>query len=106
MSCKQCQDTGEVNAWDSSGEWVTEDCPACAVPAVYTVHEVTISAGHVHFEVRNGRTGHVAMSTSDRANADLDARYRNLYDAPMEADADWTPGTRTNWWARNGSEAA
>ena len=103
--CQRCGGSGTVNAWASSGEYETEDCPACAVPAVYTVHPVTLDCGRECFEVRNGRTGHVAMSTPHRENADLEARHRNLYEAQGDTDADWVSGSSRNWWARNAGEA-
>lgn len=106
MECQRCHGTGEVNAWESSGEWVTEDCAACAVPAVYTVHAVTAAAGQLRYEVLNTRTGHVAMSSPDRASAELEARYLNLYEAPGETGHDWVPGSSRNWWTRNAGEAA
>ena len=104
MICTQCNDSGIVNAW-AVDEYETEPCPACAVPAVYTVNEVTSAAGHVRYEVLNTRTGRVAMSTPDRASADLHARYCNLYE-PGQTDPDWAPGSTRSWWARNGNEAA
>ena len=104
--CTQCNDSGIVNAWASSGEYETEPCPRCSVPAVYTVGEVSTATGQLRYEVLNTRTGRVAMSTPDRDRADLEARYRNLYEAPGETDPDWIPGTNTNWWARNAGEAA
>lgn len=35
-ACHQCHGTGERNAWDSDGDWVTEQC-VCHAPAASEV---------------------------------------------------------------------
>lgn len=67
----------------------------------YTVRSFVTVGGKTRFEVVNGETGRIAADVHTEATAIEHAAFLNAYH-DEERDRDWIPGSRTNWWARNG----
>lgn len=82
---------------------VTSEHPPTTT-ATYTVVPTMTTAGTACYRVHNIRTNSMAASMPTEAKAQSWADFMNQQESDPEVDADWVPGSNSNWWARNRGE--